>query len=143
MPSHLVGTWGTGASLWAGDEKQTELHLLADGFGALAGSSPPARRLDGVKQDRAPRVIMGFPFMATLDGNKLTLVAQIPKNDHDKESAGFAVICHHEAAGSTLTCIGPDMLPIVMKRRSDTVSAEFLNNIEKLRPKLEQQNKLR
>lgn len=30
LPTHIVGTWGTGASLYGGTDKQAEIYLLAE-----------------------------------------------------------------------------------------------------------------
>ncbi|SEN61686.1 hypothetical protein SAMN05428959_102626 [Duganella sp. CF517] len=85
---HLTGTWGTAASLHAGATGQTELLLLADGFGVLSGSTPPAVRRDGIDDGKAPpRAIIGFPLRATADGDTIT-ANQLPlRNDSSIESS--------------------------------------------------------
>ncbi|USX26130.1 hypothetical protein NHH73_26795 [Oxalobacteraceae bacterium OTU3CINTB1] len=135
LPRYLTGTWGTAESLYAGETGQTELLLLADGFGAMQGSTPPASRIDGSDDGKAaPRAIIGFPLRATADGDTITAKPFLPGGQQAAEMARIAISCRYEAAGPTLTCIGPSGVPMVMSRRSDTVAPEAAKIIEALRP---------
>jgi hypothetical protein len=136
VPSHLVGTWGTGASLWLGKGPQTELHLRADGFGVFAGSSAEARRTDRVDDGKpGPRVIMGFPLQATVDGNSLTLLLLATNERDAKEAASMTVACSYETEVPTMKCTGKDKVLITMVKRSDVVPDEVMKLIESLRAK--------
>lgn len=135
LPRHLTGTWGTAESLYAGATEQTELLLLADGFGAMQGSTPPASRIDGSDDGKpAPRAIIGFPLRATADGDTITAKPFLPSGQQAAEMARIAISCRYEPAGPTLTCTGPSGVPMVMSRRSDTVAPEAAKMIEALRP---------
>ena len=134
LPRHLTGTWGTAESLYAGAEGQTELLLLADGFGAMQGSTPPASRIDGSDDGKvAPRAIIGFPLRATAEGDTITAKPFLPGGQQAEKMARITISCRYEPAGPTLTCIGPSGGPMVMSRRSDTVAPEAAKMIEGLR----------
>ena len=135
LPPHLTGTWGTAESLYAGATEQTELLLLADGFGAMQGSTPPASRIDGSDDGKAaPRAIIGFPLRATVDGDTITAKPFLPGGQQAAEMARIAISCRYQPAGPTLTCVGPGGVPMVMSRRSETVAPEAAKMIEALRP---------
>jgi hypothetical protein len=135
LPRHVTGTWGTAESLYAGATEQTELLLLADGFGAMQGSTPPASRIDGSDDGKAaPRAIIGFPLRATVDGDTITAKPFLPGGQQAAEMARIAISCRYQPAGPTLTCVGPSGVPIVMSRRSETVAPEAVKMIEALRP---------
>lgn len=135
LPRHLTGTWGAAESLYASATEQTELLLLADGFGAMQGSTPPASRIDGSDDGKAaPRAIIGFPLRATADGDTITAKPFLPSGQQAAEMARIAISCRYEPAGPTLTCTGPSGVPMVMSRRSDTVAPEAAKMIEALRP---------
>lgn len=134
LPVHLTGTWGTAASLHEGDAGQSQLHLDADGYGVMVGSTPRPTRIDG-KDHEGPQVraVIGFPLRATLDGTTLTarVVALDPK---DAEKARrIEITCRHEATSPTLTCRGPGREPVVMRRFSETVPAEVARTLEQVR----------
>ncbi|USX19922.1 hypothetical protein NHH82_29515 [Oxalobacteraceae bacterium OTU3REALA1] len=135
LPRHLTGTWGTAESLYAGATGQTELLLLADGFGAMQGSTPPATRIDGSDDGKvAPRAIIGFPLRATADGDTITAKPFLPGGQQAEKMARITISCRYEQAGPTLTCLGPSGDLMVMSRRSDTVAPEAAKMIEALRP---------
>jgi hypothetical protein len=131
LPRHLTGTWGTAESLYAGVTGQTELLLLPDGLGAMRGSTPPALRADGIDDGKvAPRAIVGFPLRATADGDTITAKPFLPGGQQAAEVSRVTISCRYESAGPTLTCIGPDGVPMVMRRVSDTVAPEAVQLIE-------------
>ena len=134
VPSHLTGTWGTAESLYADNAEQVDIYLQPDGYGIMAGSAPPARRLDG-KDDGKPalRAIAGFPLRATVDADMLTarLIALDPRGE-DK-ARRTVITCTFDAAGPTLTCTIPGRPPVVMKRRSATVPEETARMLEQVR----------
>jgi hypothetical protein len=125
VPAHLTGTWGTGASLHDGKDEQTELYLLPDGYGAIAGSTPPMPRKDGADDGKpAPRVIMGFPLHARMDGDTLMLRPFLPKGVPGMKGE-IIIPCHYEQAERTLSCTTPDKpKTFVMKRRDETIPAD-------------------
>jgi len=134
LPAHLTGSWGTAESLYDGESGQSQMHLDADGYGVMVGSTPRPQRIDG-KNDAGPEVhaVIGFPLRATLDGTTLTarVVALDPK---DAEKARRAeTTCRYEAMGPTLTCSGPGRKPVVMKRLSETVPAEIARTLQQVR----------
>ena len=133
LPAYLVGTWGTAASLYEGTTGQSQMHLQADGFGVMVGSTPPAIRQDDVDDGKpAPRAIIGFPVRATVDGDVLTAQPFL-RTPHAGQGTAPPIICHHEAAGPTLTCTGPDKMPMAMQRHSATVPAEIAAMIDGIR----------
>ncbi|MCC2971335.1 hypothetical protein [Massilia sp. IC2-476] len=122
LPGHLVGVWGTAESLYAGTTAQSELHLLANGTGIMAGSSPPAISIaDPGKINPNMRAVVGFPVRATSDGDRLSLQPAMPpeRNSPTPEEARF--VCRYDGGGPTLTCSVKGRPEIVMKRRSDSV----------------------
>ncbi|MYN19708.1 hypothetical protein GTP81_23470 [Rugamonas sp. FT107W] len=134
LPAHLVGTWGTGASLYDGVDKQSEIYLLPDGFGMAAGSTEPARRADGVDDGKpGPRAIIGFPVRAVLEGETLSVRVLLPKNQPAMKDDNVALSCRHERTGEKLTCTGPDGVPMTMSRRSVSVSDDVVRTIEQIR----------
>lgn len=134
LPAHLVGTWGTGASLYDGVDKQSEIYLLADGFGMAAGSTPAARRADGVDDGKpGPRAIIGFPVRAVLEGETLSVRVLLPKNQPAMKDVNAALSCRYERTSEKLTCTGPDSVPMAMTRRSVSVSDEIVRTIDQVR----------
>lgn len=137
LPSYLTGTWGTAETLHAGETGQAEIHLQPDGLGIMAGSAPPARRIDG-KDDGKPglRAIAGFPLRATAEGDTLTArpVALFPQGE--EKARRTIITCSFEAAGPTLTCTAPGHPHLVMKRRSETIPEESVRMIEAVRSRL-------
>lgn len=142
MPAHLSGVWGTAESLWAGTEAQFELQLQLDGFGAFAGSTKPMTRTDGKPdQARPPRVILGLPFRATLDGDVLTVQPFMPPGSAGPGDKGpspqeMTITCRYGAQEQTLRCSGAKLVETVMKRRSETVSAEVTEGLKRMRAQL-------
>jgi hypothetical protein len=133
LPSHLAGTWGTGASLWDGKDKQFEAYLLADGYGMIAGSTAPARRTDGVDDGKpGPRVIMGFPFRAKLEGLVLTAQLFNPSSEKGKSKGSQTLSCRFDMTGPSLECMTPDGTKNIMKKRSESVPVEVLQTIDNL-----------
>ena len=131
IPSHLTGVWGTAESLFAGTTAQAELYLEGDGFGLIAGSSPPSTINAGpVKGKPGRRVTMGVPLRATLEG--VTLTAQ-PFNPGNPQDTGPAVSCRYEAAGPTLRCTAPDRSEWIMKRRSASLDPNIVRTIDDMR----------
>lgn len=134
LPAHLVGVWGTGASLHEGTEPQTELHLLANGFGIIAGSTSAPRRADHIDDGTpAPRGIVGFPTVATWDGDMLSIRPLLPPGAEKFKSGDAAIVCHHELVGPKLSCKGPDGKPMMLVRRSESVPQETVQTIEEFR----------
>ncbi|MGH8856155.1 MAG: hypothetical protein ACREWI_17970 [Telluria sp.] len=143
IPSHLTGVWCTAESLFAGADAQQELQLQADGFGMLVGSSKPHIRTDGKPHEGTPpRVVMGFPLRATLDGNALTAQmflppgASVSPRDKGPTPEQMKVACSYEAQGETLTCVGMDRVQMVMKRRSETLPAQTVDILKKIQSQL-------
>lgn len=135
LPTELTGTWGTAASLYEGDVSQSELYILGDGFGVAAGSTPPARRIDGKDDGKAPlRALVGFPFHATLDGDILKLRILLPDKATQKSSGEGSITCNYEPATPTLRCAVPNNSLLVLTRRSTTVPDEMVRTIESIRP---------
>lgn len=134
FPEHLTGTWATAESLFAGIEAQAEVHLAADGFGIMAGSTPAPVRLDGVKDDKpAPRGIVGFPLRAEMDGPRLKLQLLMPPGQRPKAVSQVVVVCTYKPDPATLTCLPPSGPALVMYHRSVTVEPEAALQIEQLR----------
>jgi hypothetical protein len=134
LPTHLIGTWGTGESLYAGTTAQNEFYLQGDGFGIAAGSTPPTGRIDSIQDgQRAPRAIIGFPVRATLDGDRLTVRPSLSGQEQVKQAAAMVISCQYGAANLTLACVGPDGAVFIMKRREKTVPTEVAQMIEALR----------
>lgn len=131
LPAQLAGIWGTAESLYTGTTAQSALQLEPDGFGILAGSSPPATGVDGGKQP--PRAIIGFPVRATLLDDTLTLRAYWPGKIDDAQAARMTLTCRYEKAVPALTCTGPDKVAIVMRRLAATVDAEAATMIAAVR----------
>ncbi|MDY0962992.1 hypothetical protein [Massilia sp. CFBP9026] len=134
LPAKLTGTWGTAESLYEGKAGQSQMHLDADGYGVVVGSTSPPQRIDG-KGDAGPevRAIAGFPLHATLDGTTLTarMVALDPKDAEEARST--LTTCRYDEAGPTLTCVGPGRKSVVMRRYSETVPAEVARTLEQVR----------
>lgn len=134
LPPHLAGTWATAQSLYDGETAQAEIHLQPDGFGIMAGSAPPARRLDG-KDDGKPalRAVAGFALRATVDGNTLTVRPISLDPAKENKARRSTIICSFEEAGPTLTCAASGRPPVVLKQRSETVPEETARVIEEVR----------
>lgn len=134
LPVHLSGTWATAESLYEGTDKQTEVYLLMDGFGIAVGSTQAAQRIDGTSDGKPGlRAIIGFPVQATLSGDILRVRLLFPAKKSVENVRGLELSCRYDSTGPTLTCIGPDGVPIVLKRRSDVVSAAMTQKINDLR----------
>jgi hypothetical protein len=134
LPTGLAGTWGTAESLYAGTTAQSALQLEADGFGILVGSTPPAKRLDGVDDGKPlPRAVIGFPVRASLDGDTLTLGAYWPGKIDAVQAERMHLSCRYDAVTPALTCTGPDKVAMVMRRLSDTVDADAAKMIAVVR----------
>jgi hypothetical protein len=134
LPDYMTGTWGTGSSLYEGANKQSEIYLLADGFGMLAGSTPAARRIDGIDDGKPGlRAIIGFPIRATLDGNTLSVRTLLPKDRRGLKDNGITIPCQYESEGPKLACVGPDGVSIGMTRRSESVAEENVLTIDAIR----------
>ncbi|WP_137175493.1 hypothetical protein [Massilia sp. HP4] len=134
LPAHLTGTWGTAESLFAGEDEQVELRLLPDGYGVMAGSTPPARRMDGSNATVPDmRIVMGFPLRATFAGDTLTarMIALDPRQED--EARRTVITCRFDAGGQTLTCTVPAGPPVLMTRRSEKVSEDTIRTIEEVR----------
>jgi len=120
IPADVAGSWGTAASLDAGDTEQSVLHLQADGYGMMAGSTPPAKRMDGVDDGKpGPRAVIGFPVRATLDGDTLQLRPFLPRGapaEQAAQAARVVLTCRHDAAGLTLACTVPDGKTLILHR---------------------------
>ena len=137
FPEYLTGTWATAESLFAGTEAQAELHLAADGFGIMGGSTPAPIRLDGVKDDKpAPRGIVGFPLQAEMDGLRIKLQILMPQGERLKPVPQLVVACTYKPDPATLSCLPPQGKPIVMQRRSISLEPEAVRQIEQLRQAL-------
>jgi hypothetical protein len=130
LPVHLIGTWGTAESLYEGTDKQTEVHLLTDGYGIVVGSTQALQRVGGLSDGQpGPRAIVGFPVEAVLNGDVLMLRVLWPAKAPVQESGGPALACRYDRAGPTLACTGPDGVPMMLKRRSEVVSAATTQTI--------------
>lgn len=141
LPVHIAGSWGTAASLYAGDSAQNLMHLRADGYGMMAGSAPPAKRLDGDDDGKpAPRAVIGFPVRAALDGDMLTVHPFLPEGasaDAAAQAARVAIACRYAAADPTLTCTGPDGTPFVLRRLGATLAPDVAAAIDAVKPQAE------
>lgn len=134
LPVHLTGTWSTAESLYAGTDSQTEVHLLTDGYGIAVGSTKAAQRVDAINDGKpGPRAILGFPVQGELNGDFLKLQVLWPANAQVQKSGGPGLACRYEPAVPTLTCTGPDGVPMILKRRSEVVSAETTRQIQAFR----------
>lgn len=126
IPSYLTGSWGTAASLYEGDKGQSEMYLFSDGSGLMVGSSPPAKRTDGVEDGMpGPRALAGFPIRVTLENDVLLARPFSPRESENKELAGMVISCHYDAPGAILTCKVPAYETIKLTRRSETVPREI------------------
>lgn len=134
VPAHLTGVWGTAASLFEGTTEQAEMHLQADGFGLLIGSSPPSTISSGPDKGKpGPRVTMGVPFRSGLDGATLTIV---PFNPGYRQDRGPSVICRYQEAEATLHCNVDDRKSWIMKRRSAALDTQTLQMIDEMKTSL-------
>ena len=137
LPAHVAGSWGTADSLHAGDAAQTVMYLQDDGYGLMAGSTPPTKRLDGTDDGKpGPRAIIGFPVRATLDGDTLQLRPFLPKGapaDQADKVAQILMTCRYDAAAPSFTCTGPDKTPFVLRRLGATLPAEATSTIAGLK----------
>jgi len=64
LPPHLAETRDMAESLYACETGRAEIHLRSEGFGIMAGSAPPAVRLDG-RDDTDPTsrvTVVASPF---------------------------------------------------------------------------------
>lgn len=137
LPAHLAGSWGTAESLYAGSAGQTDMHLAADGFGFMAGSTSPARRADG-KDDGmpAPRAVIGFPVQAEWDGTTLSARVQMPEGVSSEKAVRLVFTCRYHEAGPALDCTAPDGRPMLMKRLSAAVAADAKKGIGDFRQQM-------
>ena len=137
LPAHVAGSWGTAESLQAGDTAQTVLYLQADGYGLMAGSTPPARRMDGVDDGKpGPRAVIGFPLRATLDGATLHLRPFLPQGAPADQAAKVAHIdmtCRYDAGTPSITCKGLDKASFVLRRLDATLPPEATSTIAGLK----------
>jgi len=134
LPSYLTGTWATAASLYEGDEGQSELHLFSDGFGLMAGSTPPAKRAEGVNDGKPGlRALVGFPVRVTLEKDALLARPFSPDESENRKLAGGAINCHYDSSGALLTCKGPVGGALKLTRRSEAVPREIEQMLETLR----------
>jgi hypothetical protein len=128
IPADVAGSWATAASPDAGNMEQSVMYLQADGYGMMAGSTPPAQRMDGVDDGTpGPRAVIGFPVRATLDGATLQLRPFLPRSvpaDQAAQAARVVFTCRHDAAGPTLACTVPDGKPFVLHRLGATLPPE-------------------
>jgi hypothetical protein len=132
IPAHLAGVWGTAESLYTGTTAQSELHLSADGTGALAGSSPPLTHTAGPDKGKIEprmRVILGVPVRGTVDGDVLTLQMVVKPGENGPTPEEGRITCRFEARGQVLNCSGTKPAGMGMKRLRDTVPAEMADMI--------------
>ena len=118
LPAHVAGSWGAA---------QTVMYLQADGYGLMAGSTPPVEGANGSADARA---IIGFPVRATLDGDTLLLRPSLPKG---APAENAAMTCRYDAAAPSFTCTGPDKTPFVLRRLGETLPAEATSTIAGLK----------
>lgn len=125
VPAYLTGTWGTGASLYDGKEEQADMYFRPDGYGVMAASTPPVRRKDGVDDGQpTPRITLGFPLRARMEGDTLMLRPFLPKGVAGMKSE-IIIPCHYEPAKQILTCITPEKpKTFVLKRRDEAIPAD-------------------
>ena len=137
LPADVAGSWGTAESLQAGETAQTVLYLQTDGYALMAGSTPPARRMDGVDDGKpGPRAIIGFPVRATLDGTMLYLRPFLPQGapaDQAAKVANILMTCRYDAGAPSVTCEGPDKTPFVLHRLGATLPPEATSTIAGLK----------
>lgn len=134
VPPHLAGVWATADSLSAGTTEQTEMHLQADGFGLLIGSSAPLLIASGPDKGKpGMRVTMGIPFRSALDGTGLKVVPFNPGYRQDKGSTG---VCRYQQADATLDCIVDGRKSFIMRRRSASLDAQTLQIIDDMKTAL-------
>ncbi|SDF54952.1 hypothetical protein SAMN05428966_1176 [Massilia sp. PDC64] len=137
LPAHVAGSWGTAESLQAGDTAQTVLYLQTDGYGLMAGSTPPAKRMDGVDDGKpGPRAIIGFPLRATLDGATLHLrpfSLQGAPADQAAKVANIVMTCRYDAGVPSIACEGPDKASLVLHRLGATLPPEATSTIAGLK----------
>jgi len=134
IPTHLTGVWGTAESLYAGTTAQSELHVQADGFGVLAGSTAPLIETAGPNKGKpAGRVVLGVPFRARLEGE--TLVVQ-PFNPDNPRDTGPSLRCRYEGAGPALHCTGEGKETPNMKRLSASLDPRVAEGIQEMSVKL-------
>lgn len=145
LPPHLLGTWGTAASLYEGSTAQGQMHLAADGLGLLIGSTPPMVRADGADDGKpAPRAIIGVPLRATLEGDTLTVQGFMPPAAANASAATKAAAqqtappfhCHYDAAGPTLDCRDQKHPLFLLKRYADSMAAEVASQLAAIRQAL-------
>jgi hypothetical protein len=115
LPADVAGSWGAA---------QTVLYLQADGYGLMAGSTPPA------EEAGSARAIIGFPVRATLDGDTLRLRPFLPKG---APAESVVMLCRYDAAAPTFTCTGPDKTPIVLRRLGAALPPEAATTIAGLK----------
>lgn len=138
IPAHLAGVWGTAESLYVGTAAQSELYLQADGLGVVRSSSKAPARIGGTPSaEPEPRLIVGLPLRARLDGN--VLMAQpflppglLPPGHKAPDMDAMKMSCRYQAQEATLTCIGPDRVEMVMKRRSETLPPEAMELLKQM-----------
>lgn len=138
LPAALTGFWGTADSLNEGTASQGHLHLMADGVGALIGSTPAPQRIDGAPGDGrpAPRAVIGFPVLATFADAVLT-VQPLALRPRDAEKARHAVFsCRYQADVPALECGMPNKSMLTLTRRANAVPADVAAQIEAMRAHL-------
>ena len=134
LPANLTGTWATGKSLYDGSDKQTEMYLLADGFGLLAGSTTPAQRADGSDDGKpGPRAIIGFPVRANVTSDGLLVKPFLPNGVQSAKLEKASFPCLYSVTSQTLTCNAPTGETFTMRRRSETVPEDALRTIAEIK----------
>lgn len=130
IPPHLTGVWGTADSLYAGTTGQTELHLQANGFGVVAGSSAPLLETAGANKGQSlGRIVLGVPFRARIDAGALAIQPFNPDNPRD---SGPPMRCTYDAAGPALRCTSDGKEMPAMKRLGTTLDPRTVEGIEEM-----------
>jgi hypothetical protein len=133
LPRQLAGTWGTGQTLYEGTAEQMFAYLATDGAAAVIGSgrAPATVPTDGGVPPPA-RPVMGFPAVATLDGDTLTLRPFMPGAPAPVPDSAV-LRCRHDSAAVTLTCSGPDGVRHVLRYRGEAIAPEAAQAMEAVR----------
>jgi hypothetical protein len=134
LPDALIGAWSTSTAPAHDLDEHNDIQLEADGFGIAIGSSKAAQVAGGTGgAGQTARVILGFPFRATLDGDKLTLRAYWPGKIDEAQAAHMTIVCRYDMAAPVLTCTLPNGVTAVMRQRPDMVNAESAKMIAAVR----------
>jgi hypothetical protein len=125
LPSDLTGTWSTGKSPYVNGTKQIDMYLEANGSGVLAGSTAPARNVNGADDETSGRsMLLGMRIQAALEGDILKARPFPAGGRNAEEAARMTLICHYDVAGPNLICMDPNGVTINMQRRSETITAD-------------------